>query len=157
MTKSGGTSALFYTFTRLTMQQFTEKEVRESYGQALRMEPQCSSTIWYKRSFSLMIVYKKLKYDHFQRQFFPLTSANAVLQSLHESRKIRRFSRFLHKKDPADDMHLQKLGRLLEVHNFMAKKGNKQKKYSAEFKMSVIMICAKTIWATGKRLATMGL
>ena len=54
-------------------------------------------------------------------------------------------------------MLLQKLGRLLEVHNFMAKKGNKQKKYSAEFKMSVIMICAKTIWATGKRLATMGL
>ena len=103
MIKSGGTSALFYVFAQLTMQQFTEKEVRESYGQALRMEPQCSSTIWYKRSFSLMIVYNKLKYDHFQRQFFPLTSANAVLQSLHESRKIRRFSRFLHKKDPADD------------------------------------------------------
>lgn len=38
MTKSGGTSALFYTFTRLTMQQFTEKEVRESYGQALRID-----------------------------------------------------------------------------------------------------------------------
>ena len=33
----------------------------------------------------------------------------------------------------------QKLDRLLEVHIFMAKKGNKQKKYSAEFKESVIM------------------
>lgn len=35
MIKSGGTSALFYVFAQLTMQQFTEKEVRESYGQAL--------------------------------------------------------------------------------------------------------------------------
>lgn len=105
----------------------------------------------------MLIYYLVQKIVLFDDRIQKLTSANAVLQSLHESRKIRRFSRFLHKKDPADDMHLQKLGRLLEVHNFMAKKGNKQKKYSAEFKMSVIMICAKTIWATGKRLATMGL
>ena len=38
MIKSGGTSALFYVFAQLTMQQFTEKEVRESYGQALRIK-----------------------------------------------------------------------------------------------------------------------
>ena len=87
MIKSGGTSALFYVFAQLTMQQFTEKEVRESYGQALRMEPQCSSTIWYKRSFSLMIVYNKLKYDHFQRQFFPLT-ATAFSDTIRKSKNF---------------------------------------------------------------------
>lgn len=107
MIKSGGTSALFYVFAQLTMQQFTEKEVRESYGQALRMEPQCSSTIWYKRSFSLMIVYNKLKYDHFQRQFFPLTSANAVPQSLHETAKNSESFFFLHKKRLSEHPFLQ--------------------------------------------------
>ncbi len=32
-----------------------------------------------------------------------------------------------------------KVRQLLEVHFFMGKKGNKRKRYSAEFKMSVIM------------------
>ena len=36
-------------------------------------------------------------------------------------------------------MHLQKLDKLLEVHIFMRKKGTKNKKYRAEFKISVIM------------------
>ena len=36
-------------------------------------------------------------------------------------------------------MHLQKLDKLLEVHIFRRKKGTKNKKYRAEFKISVIM------------------
>ena len=36
-------------------------------------------------------------------------------------------------------MHLQKLDKLLEVHIFMAKKGQMQRKHSNEFKISVIM------------------
>ncbi len=35
--------------------------------------------------------------------------------------------------------HLQKLDKLLEVHIFMRKKGRKNKQYSPEFKISVIM------------------
>lgn len=42
------------------------------------------------------------------------------------------------KYPPAYDMH-PKSYTLLEVHIFMAKKGQKQKKYSAEFKICGIM------------------
>ena len=42
------------------------------------------------------------------------------------------------KYPPAYDMH-PKSYTLLEVHIFMAKKGQKQKKYNAEFKICVIM------------------
>ena len=37
------------------------------------------------------------------------------------------------------DMHLQKLDKLLEVHIFMKETRNKNKKYSPEFKIYVII------------------